>query len=199
MRTLLTAVAAKEGKRAMLEILDQLFADILEYILIAKVEQVYGKDGYVKLESFSDFPDRFLKLEKVFFDFWGDKKTFYIEDVKDLSGKLVIKFKRFDSPRDVSVLLDREIYIDERDKISLPENHFFVDDLIGSEVIVEKEKIGIITDVLKVKGNDILVILGNEKKEKLIPFVLNFIEKYDAAKKRLILNISKDFWEDVED
>ena len=99
----------------------------------------------------------------------------------------------------MSVLLDREIYIDERDKISLPENHFFVDDLIGSEVIVEKEKIGIITDVLKVKGNDILVILGNEKKEKLIPFVLNFIEKYDAAKKRLILNISKDFWEDVED
>ena len=171
----------------------------MEYILIAKVEQVYGKDGYVKLESFSDFPDRFLKLEKVFFDFWGDKKTFYIEDVKDLSGKLVIKFKRFDSPRDVSVLLDREIYIDERDKISLPENHFFVDDLIGSEVIVEKEKIGIITDVLKVKGNDILVILGKEKKEKLIPFVLNFIEKYDAAKKRLILNISKDFWEDVED
>jgi len=171
----------------------------LEYVLVAKVEQVYGKDGYVKLESFSDFPDRFLKLKKVYIDFWGDKKTFYVEDVKDLKGKLVIKFKRFNSLRDVNVLIGREIFIDEKDKISLPENHFFVHDLIGSEVIVEKEKIGIVTDVMKVKGNDILVISTKEKKEKLIPFVLNFIEKYNASKKRLILNISKDFWEDVED
>lgn len=171
----------------------------MEYVLIAKVEQVYGKDGYVKLESFSDFPERFLKLKQVYIDFWGDKKSFLVEDVRDLNGKLVIKFKRFDSPRDLSVLLDREIYIDEKDKISLPENHFFIHDLIGSEVIVEKEKIGMVTDVMKVKGNDILVISSKEKKEKLIPFVLSFIENYDAAKKRLILNVSKDFWEDVED
>ena len=175
------------------------FSNALGYLLIAKVEQVYGKDGYVRLESFSDFPDRFLKLEKVYIDFWGDKKTFDIEDVKNLNGKLVIKFSRFNSLRDANVLIDREIYIDEKDKISLPENHFFVQDLIGSEVIVEKEKIGIIRDVMKVKGNDILVISGKEKKEKLIPFVLNFIEKFDASKKRLILNVSKDFWEDVED
>jgi len=171
----------------------------LEYVLIAKVGQVYGKDGYVKLESFSDFPERFLKLGKVYLDFWGDKKNFYVEDVKDLNGKLVIKFKRFDTLRDANVLIDREIYIDEKDKISLPENHFFVHDLIGSEVIVEKEKIGMVSDVMKVKGNDILVISTIDKKEKLIPFVLTFIEKFDAVKKRLILNISKDFWEDVED
>jgi len=171
----------------------------LEYVLIAKVEQVYGKDGYVKLESFSDFPEQFLKLEKVYIDFWGDKKSFYVEDFNDLKGKVVIKFKRFDSLRDVNVLLDREIYIDEKDKISLPKNHIFSHDLIGSEVIVEKEKIGIVTDVMKFKSNDILVISTEEKKEKLIPFVLNFIENYDAVKKRLILNVSKDFWEDVED
>lgn len=171
----------------------------MEYVLIAKVGQVYGKDGYVKLESFSDFPERFLKLGKVYLDFWGDKKNFYVEDVKDLNGKLVIKFKRFDTLRDANVLIDREIYIDEKDKISLPENHFFVHDLIGSEVIVEKEKIGMVSDVMKVKGNDILVISTIDKKEKLIPFVLTFIEKFDAVKKRLILNISKDFWEDVED
>ena len=171
----------------------------MEYVLIAKVGQVYDKDGYVKLESFSDFPERFLKLGKVYLDFWGDKKNFYIEDVKNLNGKLVIKFKRFDTLRDANILVDREIYIDEKDKISLPENHFFVHDLIGSEVIVEKEKIGMVTDVMKVKVNDILVISTIDKKEKLIPFVLSFIEKFDAVKKRLILNISKDFWEDVED
>ncbi|HEY6435553.1 MAG TPA: ribosome maturation factor RimM [Ignavibacteriaceae bacterium] len=171
----------------------------MEYILIAKVEQVYGKDGYVKLRSFSDFPDRFLSLKKVYLDFWENKKLFQVEDVKNVSGKIVIKFKRFNSTRDLQVLIDRDVYVDEVDAVSLPDNQFFVHDLIGSEVIVEKEIIGTVTDVIKGKANDVLVISTNDEKEKLIPFVLNFIEKFDAAKKKLILNISKEFLEEDED
>ncbi|MDH3268153.1 MAG: ribosome maturation factor RimM [Ignavibacteria bacterium] len=171
----------------------------MEYFLIAKVEQVYGKDGYVRLRSFSDFPERFLSLIKVYIDFWGEKKTFYIEDVKDINGKIIIKFKRFDSTRDSQVLIDREVYVDEKDAVSLPNDHFFVHDLIGSEVTVEKKTIGFVTDVIKGKANDVLVISTSDNEEKLIPFVLNFIENFDAAKKKLILNISKDFLEDDED
>jgi len=171
----------------------------LEYILIARIEQLYGKDGFVKLKLFSDFPDRFLNLKKVYIDFWGDKKRFFVEDVNDLNGKIIIKFKKFDSPRDSQVLIDREIYVDEKDAVSLPDHHYFVHDLIGSEVVVEKERIGTISEVIKGKANDVLVVLTDDKNEKLIPFVLNFIEKFDTAKKRLILNISKDFLEDDED
>lgn len=170
----------------------------MEYVLIAKVEQLYGKDGYVKIQSFSDFPDRFLNLDEVYLDFWGDKKTFYIEDFKNLNGKLVFKFNKFDSTRDCQVLLGRDIYVDENDKIRLPDNHFFVHDLIGSEVIVENESIGIVSDVMKAKANDVLIITSDDEKEKLIPFVLNFIEKFDAINKKLILNVSKDFLEEDE-
>lgn len=171
----------------------------MEYILIAKVEQVYGKDGYVKLRSFSDFPERFLSLKIVYIDFWGDKKTFSVEDIKDINGKIVIKFKRFDNTRDSQILIDRDVYVDEVDAVSLPDNHFFVHDLIGSEVYVEDNIIGTVADVMKGKANDVLVISTNDEKEKLIPFVLNFIEKFDAQKKKLILNISKEFLEDDAD
>ncbi len=171
----------------------------MEYILIAKVEQVYGKDGYVKLRSFSDFPERFLSLKIVYIDFWGDKKTFSVEDIKDINGKIVIKFKRFDNTRDSQILIDRDVYVEENDSVSLPDNHFFVHDLIGSEVYVEDNIIGTVADVMKGKANDVLVISTNDEKEKLIPFVLNFIEKFDAQKKKLILNISKEFLEDDED
>lgn len=171
----------------------------MEYFLIAKIDQVYGKDGYVKLRSFSDFPDRFLSLKLVYIDFWGDKKTFYVEDVKDVNGKIIIKFKSFDSTRDSQVLIDREIYVEENNAISLPDNYFFVHDLIGSEVIVEKKPIGFVTDVIKGKANDVLVISTDDGEEKLIPFVLKFIEKFDVAEKKLVLNISKEFLEEDED
>jgi len=171
----------------------------LEYFLIARIEQTFGKDGFVRIQSFSDFPERFFSLKKVYIDFWGAKKTFYVEDVKGVKGKIIIKFKKFDSPRDSQILIDRELFVDEKDAVSLPENHFFVHDLIHSEVFVRKERIGVVSDVIKAKGNDVLVISTDEKKEILIPFVLNFIEKFDAAKKKLILNISKDFLEEDED
>jgi len=171
----------------------------LEYILIARIEQTFGKDGFVRIQSFSDFPDRFFSLKKVYLDFWGDKKTFYVEDVKDVQGKIIIKFKKFDGLRESQILIDREVYIDEQNAVSLPENHFFVHDLMGSEVFIKTEKIGIVSDVIKGKANDVLVILDDDKKEILVPFVLNFIEKFDAAKKVLILNISKDFLEEDED
>jgi len=171
----------------------------LDYFLIARIEQLYGKDGFVRLQAFSDFPERYLSLRKVYLDFWGDKKTFYVEDVKDVNGKIIIKFKKFDSPRDSQVLINREVYVDEKDAVCLPENHFFRHDLIGSEVIADKERIGFISDVIKTKANDVLVILTDDKREKLIPFVLNFIEKFDAANKRLILNITKEFLEEDED
>jgi 16S rRNA processing protein RimM len=171
----------------------------LDYFLIARIEQTFGKDGYVRIQSYSDFPERFFRLKKVYLDFWGDKKSFYIEDVKDVKGKIIIKFKKFDSLRDAQVLTDREVFVDEKDAVSLPENHFFVHDLIDSEVFVKKERIGVVSDLIKAKGNDVLVILNDEKKEILVPLVLNFIEKFDAAKKKLILNISKDFLEEDED
>jgi 16S rRNA processing protein RimM len=171
----------------------------LDYILIARIVQAFGKDGFVRVQSFSDFPERFFGLKKVYIDFWGDKKTFYVEDVKDVKGKFVIKFKSFDSFRDSQILMDREVYVDEKDAVSLPENNFFIHDLIDSEVFVMKKRIGVVSDVIKAKGNEVLVILTDEKKEILVPFVLNFIEKFDAAKKTLILNISQDFLEDNED
>jgi 16S rRNA processing protein RimM len=171
----------------------------LEYILIAKVEQLFGKDGFVKVQLFSDFPERFKDLKKIYLDFWGDKKIFYIQDVKNINGKIVIKFKNFDSPRDSEVLIDREVFVDEKDSVRLPENHFFVHDLVGCHVFIEKQKIGIVSDVIKNKANDVLVILTDDKKEKMIPFILSYIEKFDTAGKKLFLNVLKDFFEDDED
>ena len=171
----------------------------MDYFLIARIEQTFGKDGYVRIQSYSDFPERFFRLKKVYLDFWGDKKSFYIEDVKDVKGKIIIKFKKFNNLRDAQVLTDREVFVDERDAVSLPANHFFVHDLIDSEVFVKKERIGVVSDVIKAKGNDVLVIMNDEKKEILVPLVLNFIEKFDVAKKKLILNIAKYFLEEDED
>ena len=56
-----------------------------------------------------------------------------------------------------------------------------------------------VTDVIKGKGNDVLVVKDDVGKEILIPFVLNFIQKFDAAGKKIILEYHQRFFEDDPD
>jgi 16S rRNA processing protein RimM len=113
-----------------------------EYYLVGKVDAVFGDKGFVKIIPYTDFAGRFYELNVVFLDFWGDKKRFYIEKTETRKNTLSVKFKNFNDQRDSQVLLGREIFIEENDLIELPENHFFIHDLIGSKVIVNDEKIG---------------------------------------------------------
>ena len=54
-----------------------------EFYLIAEIEELVGKDGFVKIAPISDYPERFYSLKEVYLDFWGDKKTFTVTEVKE--------------------------------------------------------------------------------------------------------------------
>lgn len=168
-----------------------------DFFLIAKITALLGRGGFVKVELYSDFPERFSKLKKVFIDFWGDKKKFYVEKVKQTGVSFALKFRNFDDDRDAGVLIGREVFVENEDVVKLPANNYFLHDLIGSTVIQGGEEIGEITDVLNVPANNVIVIKKDKKKEILIPLVLEFIEQFDVKKKILILK--KGFGYDDED
>ncbi len=74
-----------------------------DFYLIARIISLIGKDGFVKVESDSGFREGFEKLHNVFIDFWGDKKIFTVENVKEYRNAVSIKFVNFDSQRDSQV------------------------------------------------------------------------------------------------
>jgi 16S rRNA processing protein RimM len=160
---------------------------VKDYFLIAKINALFGRDGFIKIEPYSDFPERFFKLGKVFIDFWGNKKMFYVEKVKQTGVSFVLKFKNFNDDRDAGVLIGRRLFVDSEDVVKLPANNYFIHDLIGSKVIQGGEEIGEIADVLTAPANDVIVIKKNKNKEILIPLVLEFIERFDPEKKMLVL------------
>lgn len=158
-----------------------------EFFLIAKISSLHGRNGFVKLELFSDFPERFSEIEKVFIDFWGDKKLLFLEAVKYTGKSILLKFKNFDNERDAGVLIGRELFIEKEDLVDLPVDNYFIHDLIGSKVFQSRREIGQIEDVLTLPANDVLVIKKEDGAELLIPMVLEYIEEFDPEKKRLLL------------
>jgi 16S rRNA processing protein RimM len=160
---------------------------VKDYFLIAKIISVYGKDGYLKILSYSDFPDRFADLKKVYIDFFGDKKIFNVEKVLRKKDSFYIKFVNFNTAEDAGILIGKEIYIDEKEAVELPEFTYFVHDLIGSEVMEEGKNLGKIKDVLSYPANDVYVIEASDGKELLLPALKDMILRFDPAEKILVL------------
>jgi 16S rRNA processing protein RimM len=127
------------------------------------------------------------EVDKVFIDFWGDKKIFYVEEVKRIGNAFALKFKNFNDERDAGVFIGRDLFVAKDDFVNLPENTFSFGDLIECKVFQGSAEIGVVTDVFTAPANDVLVIKKDNGKELLLPLVLEFIEEFDPEKKMLIL------------
>lgn len=167
-----------------------------DFYLIAKITSLAGDNGWVKIFSYSDFPERFFNLKKVYIDFFGEKKEFTVEDAERKKGSIFLKFLRFDTADVSEILVGKEIYVDSGNIVELPENTYFIHDLIGSEVFRNGMLFGVIEDVLSLPANDVYKIRKTNGKEILLPALKELIEDFDPGKKELILKPGENFYDD---
>ena len=169
-----------------------------DFFLIAKIVSLQGKDGFVNIISYSDFPDRFYKLDKVYIDFFEDKKEFLVEKVLEQKKEIALKFRNFDSDKDAQILIGRGVFVDEEKVIRLPKGSYFIHDLLGSKVYRNGEKFGSLKDVLRFPANDVYVIEDTRGEEILIPAIKDYIESFDREKKILVIKPGDEIYEDDE-
>lgn len=169
-----------------------------EYFLIARITSVADNQGFVKIFSYSDFPERFFSLNEVYIDFFGSKKKFVVEKVKRLKKDLFIKFRNFNTESDAKALLNKEIFVEEKDVVKLAENVFFVHDLLESRIYRNDKLFGKIVDVLSYPANDVYVIEDVNGGEILLPALSELIESFDPVRKIMILRPGESFYEDED-
>lgn len=160
----------------------------MEYTIVGKIISSHGIKGEVKIYPLTDNLNRFDYLKTAYI---GDKKIkVKLEKVKYHKNLAILKFKEFNDINEIIPFKDNFIYVDEAEKVVLPENHFFIYDLVGSKVFDTKLKlIGILSDVIQGPSNDIYVIKDMEKdKEYLIPAVKQFIVDVDIDNKKIVID-----------
>ena len=166
-----------------------------DFYLIAKIISTFGNDGFVRVVSHSDFPERFFDLQKVYIDFFEVKKEFFVEQVKQQKDSFLIKFRNFSTEEDSKILIGKEIFVDKENLHKLPADQYYIHDLIGSTVYRNDSVFGIIKDVLSYPANDVYVIDGSGE-EVLIPASFEFIESFDPVKKILVLKPGDELYDD---
>lgn len=158
-------------------------------INIGKVVSVHGLKGEIKVFPYSDFPERCYHLKYVRLTESEDINVLEVENVRIQGVLWVIKLKGVDSRNEADKLRGRYLYILPEERMDLPPDTYYFDDIIGLEVYsVNGEYLGIIKDILPSGGQDAYVV-GNDKKFFMIPAVKKIIREVDTERGRLTADL----------
>ena len=167
-------------------------AKMVEFILIGVVRKVRGNKGDLKVESMSDFPERFSGLEEVFIRKKDSAKPVKIEIEKSefVNNYAVMKFKDVDSYDGAAAFVGAEVLVPESGRVAPPAGTYFIDSLIGMNVkTADRGKIGVVKDVLSNLKQSMLQISMDDGSEFNLPFVNAFVRNVDMQAKEITVEL----------
>ena len=153
------------------------------FIEAGEIVNTHGVRGEVKILPWTDSAEFLAKF-----------RTLYIDGapVRVLAARVHKQtvLARLEGVEDVNAamrLKGRRVFIDRADA-KLPEGGYFIQDIIGAEVVTEDgESIGALAEVIDAPASMIYVVRG--ERERLIPAVPEFILKTDADAGLIIVRL----------
>jgi 16S rRNA processing protein RimM len=160
------------------------------YITVGILGKTRGIGGELYVTLLSDFPDRFDNLAEILVEDRGRWQTRRIESARVISGRPVLKFKDIDNREDAARLTNRKLAVPRNQVVPLPENTYYVFDLIGLKVVSEDDGslIGEIVDVQRYPANDAYLIRKTDGQEVLLAAVARFVRQVDLESRKVVID-----------
>lgn len=157
---------------------------------IGQIVNTYGIKGFLKVVPYTDDITRFEKLNNIYIQTKKSLETVTIEEVKYSKNLVLLKIKEIDDINSAEIYKNCYIKIDRKDAVELPEDSYFIIDLIGVEVITDEgENIGNIIDVFSTGANDVYVVKNELGKQVLLPAIGDVIKNVDIKNKKMIVHL----------
>jgi len=170
---------------------------MIKHLQIGKIVNTHGVRGDVKVIPLTDDPKRFDDLEWVFIEKNSVLKKHYVKDVKYTKGFVLLKLSDIDTVEAAEQLRDCFVLVDRENAVKLPEDTYFICDIIGSAVYDENgDKLGELTDVLKTGSNDVYVVKRDSGKELLLPALKSVVTSVSIENKRIDVIVPRGLDED---
>ena len=162
---------------------------MLEYISIGQIINTYGVKGELKVYPLTDNISRFDKLKIVYIEENQELYEYEIQHINYLNNIVIVKFKNIEDIESAEKFRNKYIKVHRNDAVKLPEDSFFVCDVIGTDVFtIEGEKLGKVCDVIETGSNDVFVIKTKDK-EILIPALKTIFKEIDIIKGRIVVEL----------
>jgi 16S rRNA processing protein RimM len=145
---------------------------------IGRVLKAHGVRGAVRVESLTDFPDRFKSGRQV----TVAGRTLTIARSQEAEGSLLLSFAEIGDREQASELRGAYITLPLEEAHSLPAGRYYHFQLIGKRVHDSRSQraLGQVEEVLSYPANDVLRVLGAGR-ERLVPMVSSVVLRVDLT------------------
>lgn len=165
---------------------DQYKEDSMEKIKIGQVVNAVGLKGELKVRHDTDYKERFEELKKIYLG----NTPYEISGVRYMKEMVILKLLGVDDRTEAETHKGEDVCIDKSDVRVLPEDTYYIFDMIGMSVVDESgNKLGILSDVIKRTAQDLYEIEKEDKKKFLIPAVEEFILNIDVKNKVMTVRL----------
>ena len=105
-----------------------------ENIVIGQIVNTHGIKGALKVVPLTDDYKRYDTLEYLYIVQNNIRKKYYVERVQYQKSNVIIKLKGIENCNDAGKLKNLMIEVDRKHAVKLPEDTYFICDLIGLQV-----------------------------------------------------------------
>ena len=147
-----------------------------QFLETGKITGTHGLKGEVRVQPWADSPEFLTEFDELYLDN-GARKIVIISS-RVHKGMLIMKIKGVDSIEDADRLRNRILYMN-RDDVELEDGAYFIQDLIGLDVIDDDtgERLGTLADVSETGANDVYHVRTSDGREVLIPVIPDVVRE----------------------
>ena len=159
----------------------------MEKIKIGRIVNAVALRGEVKVYNYSGYKERYEELDRIIVD----NKEYGIEKVRYQQEMVILKLSGVNDRNAAEALKTKDVFITEEDLKELPDDTFYIRDLIGLPVLNAEtgETIGKMKDVLQNTAQDVYVIKREEAGDVLVPAVSQFIAEVNLNEGFVKINV----------
>jgi len=162
------------------------------YLAIGRVITAHSLHGEVRVELFTDFPERFASGTAILVGTELQKTA--VEAVRPHKNGLLLKLAGIDDRTHAEALRGIWLFVAEHQAVALEADTYWVHEIIGMTVETESGAVlGTVTDVIFTGANEVYVVeqpAGEEKKkELLLPAIADVVRSVDVAQKRMVVHL----------
>ena len=162
-----------------------------EYFEIGQIVNTSGLKGLVKVNLFTDDITKIEEFDKVIIEKNKKQQEYEIEEVKYQKNQALIKFKGIDNIDEAEKLRNSYIKIQRDDEPELPEDTYYIVDLIGLEVFSDEgKKLGVLKEVYPIpSGEHDIYVVDTGEKEILLPAIGEVVVSIDIPNKKMVVHL----------
>ena len=174
--------------------------DAEKRVQIGYIAGAHGLGGVLRIVPTTDYPERFFDMEILVAERAGKSPLcLKITGVKSHSGKgqLLISADGIDDRDAAESLKGWKITISPEERVELPEGEYWIDSLIGLDVIDDESgaHLGSIVEIMNTGSNDVYQVRTDDGALRLIPAIRDVVREISLERGTVRVKLPEGLWD----